>query len=55
MVEDYDYEILYHPGKENVVSDALSLKSAGSLARDMYMRISIGSALLDLIRRAQSK
>ena len=27
MVKDYDVEILYHPGKENVVADALSRKS----------------------------
>ena len=23
MVKDYDYEILYHPGKANLVADAL--------------------------------
>ena len=27
MVKDYDYEILYHPGKANRVADALSQKS----------------------------
>ena len=31
-VEDFDCFILYHPHKENIVADALSRKSVGSLA-----------------------
>ena len=31
-LEDYDFPLQYHPGKENVVVDALSLKSRGVLA-----------------------
>ena len=31
QLKDYDYTILYHPGKANVVADALSWKSMGSL------------------------
>ena len=30
--EDYDFTLLYHPGKANVVTDALSWKSRGALA-----------------------
>ena len=32
LLKDYDCQILYHPGKANVVADALSRKSIGSLA-----------------------
>ena len=28
LLEDYDFELLYHPGKANVVADALSRKSS---------------------------
>ena len=31
-LEDYDFTLNYHPGKENVVDDALSWKSQGVLA-----------------------
>ncbi|XP_070010996.1 uncharacterized protein [Nicotiana sylvestris] len=32
LLKDYDCSILYHPGKANVVADALSRKSMGSLS-----------------------
>ena len=32
FLEDYDFTLHYHPGKENVVADALSRKSQGALA-----------------------
>ena len=31
-LEDYDFTLHYHPGKENVVADALNQKSRGVLA-----------------------
>ena len=31
-LEDYDFTLQYHPGKANVVIDALSRKSRGVLA-----------------------
>ena len=32
FLDDYDFTLHYHPGKANVVADALSLKSRGALA-----------------------
>ena len=32
FLEDYDFTLHYHPGKENVVADALSQMSQGALA-----------------------
>ena len=32
ILEDNDFTLHYHPGKENVVADALSRKSRGALA-----------------------
>ncbi|XP_070002355.1 uncharacterized protein [Nicotiana sylvestris] len=32
LLKDYDVNILYHPGKVNVIADALSRRSMGSLA-----------------------
>ena len=55
MVKDYECEILYHPGKANVVADALSHRMASSAIGGLYMRISIDSPLLDLIREAQAE
>ena len=36
LLKDYDCEILYHPGKANVVADALSRKSLGMVS---YMMV----------------
>ena len=32
LLKDYDCSILYHPDKENIVDDALSRKSYGSMS-----------------------
>ena len=49
LSKDYECSILYHPSKANVVADALSKKSAGSLAHISTERRSIIKELHDLI------
>ena len=48
LLKDYDCSILYHPGKANVVADALSRKSMGSLAHIAKTRRPLISELHEL-------
>ena len=48
LLKDYDFQILYHPGKANVVADALSRKSMGSLTHISVHKRSIVKELRDL-------
>ncbi|KAJ9539497.1 hypothetical protein OSB04_032230 [Centaurea solstitialis] len=54
VVKDYDCEILYHPGKANVVADALSRKTHHLLLRVPLMRLTVTTSLFDLIRQSQA-
>ena len=49
LLKDYDFSILYHLGKANVVADALSRKSVGSLAYISLERRLIIKELHELI------
>ena len=51
LLKDYDCSIIYHPGKANVVVDALSRKSAGSLAHISIERRPITKELHELIEQ----
>ena len=41
MVRDYDYEIIYHSGKANVVIDALSDKATSASIRGLCLRMTV--------------
>ena len=49
LLKDYDCSILYHLGKVNVIADALSRKSSGSLAHISIERRSLVKELHELI------
>ena len=56
-IEDYDFTLHYHPGKANVVADALSQKSRGALAsipsREWRMLETMGQFRLQYREQAQ--
>lgn len=47
VVKDYDCEILYHPGKVNVLGDALSCKAKATQIQDICMRMTVITPLLE--------
>ena len=57
FLEDYDFTLHYHPGKANVVADALSRKSQGALAsitsREWRMLETMGQFRLQYHDQAQ--
>ncbi|GJT60704.1 putative reverse transcriptase domain-containing protein [Tanacetum coccineum] len=52
---DYDYEICYHPGKANVVADALSRKERVKPKRVRAMNMILQSSIKDRILTAQKE
>nr|GEW46822.1 hypothetical protein [Tanacetum cinerariifolium] len=55
LLSDYDYEIWYHPGKANVVADALSQKKRDKPLRVRALMMTIHNDLPKQIREAQEK
>ena len=57
FLEDYDFTLHYHPGKANVVADALRRKSQGVLAsiasREWRMLETVGQFRLQYDEQAQ--
>ncbi|GKD39462.1 hypothetical protein Tco_1259669, partial [Tanacetum coccineum] len=45
LFSNYDYEIRYHPGKANVVADALSMKDWMKPRRARVMSMTINSSI----------
>nr|GEW34847.1 hypothetical protein [Tanacetum cinerariifolium] len=55
LFSDYDYEIRYHPGKANVVADALSRKERVKPKRVRAMNMTLQSCIKDRIVTAQKE
>nr|GEZ43335.1 putative reverse transcriptase domain-containing protein [Tanacetum cinerariifolium] len=55
LLSDYNCEIRYHPGKENVVADALSRKERIKLLRVHALVMTIGLDLFRQILKAQAE
>nr|GFD07843.1 putative reverse transcriptase domain-containing protein [Tanacetum cinerariifolium] len=55
LFSDYDCEIRYHPGKANVVTDALSRKERAKPRRVRKMSMTIHSSIKAKILEAQSE
>ncbi|GJV07845.1 putative reverse transcriptase domain-containing protein [Tanacetum coccineum] len=55
LFSDYDCEIRYHPGKENVVADALSRKKRVKPKRVRAMNLTLQSSIKDKILAAQKE
>ena len=52
VVKAYDCEILYHPGKANLVADALSHMVVATPIRDICLRMTVIAPLLERIHEA---
>ncbi|GKE94891.1 hypothetical protein Tco_1579746, partial [Tanacetum coccineum] len=55
LFSDYECEIRYHPGKENVVADALSRKERVKPRRVRAMAMTIQSRVKEMILATQSE
>jgi hypothetical protein len=53
ILSDYEFELKYHPGKANVVADALSRKERAKPLRVRSMRMDVRVDLMDQFKQAQ--
>lgn len=55
LVKDYDCEILYHPGKANVVADALSRKAFHHVLTVNSLHMTVTPSLFEQIKEVQQQ
>ncbi|XP_076896790.1 uncharacterized protein LOC143549900 [Bidens hawaiensis] len=55
LIKDYDCEILYHPGKANVVADALSRKEKYPTLKVRLYKLILSSELMTEIKATQTE
>ena len=55
LLKDYDCDLLYHPGKANVVADALSRRSHNGGICATLNRIYVVSGLIERIKSSQEE
>ena len=55
LLKDYDCDLLYHPGKANVVADALSRRSHNGGISAILTRITVVSGLIERIKTSQEE
>ncbi|GJT53846.1 hypothetical protein Tco_0988900 [Tanacetum coccineum] len=55
LFSNYDYEIRYHPGKVNLVADALSMKEIVKPKRVRAINMTLQSSIKDKILAAQKE
>ncbi|KAI3701798.1 hypothetical protein L6452_27149 [Arctium lappa] len=53
LLKDYDCELLYHPGKANVVAHALSRKDYSGSIRATFSKIDLVSSIVEKIKTSQ--
>nr|KYP47869.1 Retrovirus-related Pol polyprotein from transposon 17.6 [Cajanus cajan] len=51
FLKDYDFQLMYHPGKANVVADALSIKSLHM----SYMMVKEMDDFLEMVKQKQTQ
>ena len=55
VVKDYDYKIRYHPGKADVVADALSQKTTNTPMNGVFLKMTVITPVLEIIKDARIK